>query len=179
MSGELAEPVGEVALPLPAQPRDPMRRDLGGTACGARAAPGAVRDARPGCCPRSRSGRATSARRLDRLASRQGWWRSAPRPAPAAGELGELAGQPALLLRLDEHGDQLGRGHEPHPVVLLAAGHPQGDGQMRLPRADPADEHDVGGLGDEAAVEDPQDGVAVEVRLRLEREGVQGTFNAA
>ena len=25
--GELAEPVGEVALPLPAQPRDPMRRD--------------------------------------------------------------------------------------------------------------------------------------------------------
>ena len=24
---ELAEPVGEVALPLPAQPRDPMRRD--------------------------------------------------------------------------------------------------------------------------------------------------------
>ena len=25
---ELAEPVGEVALPLPAQPRDPMRRDL-------------------------------------------------------------------------------------------------------------------------------------------------------
>ena len=27
MSGELAEPVGEVALRLPAQPRDPMRRD--------------------------------------------------------------------------------------------------------------------------------------------------------
>ena len=62
-----------------------------------------------------------------------------------AGELGELPGQPALLLRLDEHGDQLGRGHEPHPVVVLAAGHPQGDRQMRLPRADPADEHDVGG----------------------------------
>ncbi len=27
---ELAEPVGEVALPLPAQPRDPMRRDVAG-----------------------------------------------------------------------------------------------------------------------------------------------------
>ena len=57
---------------------------------------------------------------------------------------------------------------------------------MRLPRADPADEHDVGGLGNEAAVEDLQDGVAVEVRLRLEREGVQrlqhreaGVLNAA
>ena len=81
--------------------------------------------------------------------------------------------RPALLLRLDEQRDQLGRGHEPHPVVMLAAGHPQGDGQMRLPRADSADEHDVGGLGDEAAVEDLQDRVAVEVGLRLEREGVQ------
>ena len=71
-------------------------------------------------------------------------------------ELGELAGQPALLLRFDEQRDQLGRGHEPHPVVMLAAGHPQGDGQMRLPGADSADEHDVGGVGDEAAVEDLQ-----------------------
>ena len=44
---------------------------------------------------------------------------------------------------------------------------------MRLPRAHAADEHDVGGLGDEAAVEDLQNGIAVEVRLRLEREGVQ------
>ena len=42
------------------------------------------------------------------------------------------------------------------------------------------------GVGDEAAVEDLQDGVAVEVRLRLEREGVQrlehreaGVLNAA
>ena len=88
-------------------------------------------------------------------------------------ELGELAGQPALLLRFDEQRDQLGRGHEPHPVVMLAAGHPQGDGQMRLPGADSADEHDVGGVGDEAAVEDLQDRIAVEVGLRLEREGVQ------
>ena len=44
---------------------------------------------------------------------------------------------------------------------------------MGLPRADTADEHDVGGRGDEAAVEDLQDRVAVEVRLCLEREGVQ------
>ena len=44
---------------------------------------------------------------------------------------------------------------------------------MRLPRADAADEHDVGGVGDEAAVEDLQHRVAVEIRLRLEREGVQ------
>ena len=44
---------------------------------------------------------------------------------------------------------------------------------MRLPGAHTADEHDVGGLGDEAAVEDLQDRVAVEVGLRLEREGVE------
>ena len=44
---------------------------------------------------------------------------------------------------------------------------------MGLPRAHAADEHDVGGLGDEAAVEDLQNRVAVEVRLGLEREGVQ------
>ena len=44
---------------------------------------------------------------------------------------------------------------------------------MSRSRADPADEHDVSGLGDEAAVEDLQDGAAVEVRLRLEREGVE------
>ena len=61
---------------------------------------------------------------------------------------------------------RLGGGHEPYPVVVLAAGHPQGDGQTRRPRADPADVHDVGGLGDEAAVEDLQDRVAVKVRLR-------------
>ena len=41
-----------------------------------------------------------------------------------------------------------------------------------LPRADSSDEHDVGG-GDEPAVEDLQDGDAVEDGLRLEREGVQ------
>ena len=88
----------------------------------------------------------------------------------------ELAGQPALLLRFDEQRDQFGRGHEPHPVVVLAARHPQGDGQMDrcvLPRADSSDEHDVGGGGDEPAVEDLQDGDAVEDGLRLEREGVQ------
>ena len=44
---------------------------------------------------------------------------------------------------------------------------------MRLPRADAADEHDVGGVGDEAAVEDVQDRVAVQVRLCVEREGVE------
>ena len=50
----------------------------------------------------------------------------------------------------------------------------------------PADEDDVGGLGDEAAAEDRQDRVAVEVRLRVEREGVErlehretGILNAA
>ena len=57
-----------------------------------------------------------------------------------AGELVELASQPALLLRFDEQRDQLGRGHEPHPVVVLAAGHPQGDGQVRLAGADGADD---------------------------------------
>ena len=61
------------------------------------------------------------------------------------------------LLGFDEHRDQPGRGHEPHPVVVLAAGHPQGDGQVRLAGADADDEHDVGGLGDEAAVENRQD----------------------
>ena len=87
-----------------------------------------------------------------------------------ASELRELAGETALLLRLDEQRDELGRGHEPHPVVVLAAGHPQGDGQMRLPRTDSADEHDVGGVGDEAAVEDLQYRVAIEVGLYVELE---------
>ena len=71
-----------------------------------------------------------------------------------AGELVELALQPALLLRFDEQCDQLGGGHEPHPVVVLATGHSQGDGQMGLAGSHPADEDDVGGLGDEAAAED-------------------------
>ena len=44
---------------------------------------------------------------------------------------------------------------------------------MRLAGADAADVHHVGGLGDEAAVEDLQDRVAVQLRLRLEGEGVE------
>ena len=36
---ELAEPVGEVVLPLPAQPRNAMRRDVADEAAGPRAAP--------------------------------------------------------------------------------------------------------------------------------------------
>ena len=44
---------------------------------------------------------------------------------------------------------------------------------MRLPRADAADEHDGGGVGDEAAVEDLQDREPVQVRLCVEREGVE------
>ena len=42
-----------------------------------------------------------------------------------AGELGELAGETAMPLRRDEQRDQFGRGHEPHAVVVLTAGHPQ------------------------------------------------------
>ena len=42
-----------------------------------------------------------------------------------------------------------------------------------MPVPTPPTRTTFGGLGDEAAVEDLQDRVAVEVRLRIEREGVE------
>ena len=49
-----------------------------------------------------------------------------------AGELVEFPGQPPLLLRFDEQRGQLGGRQEPDPIVVLAAGHAQGDGEMGL-----------------------------------------------
>ena len=42
------------------------------SACCARCGPG--RSTSPGCCPRPRNGRGTWAKKLDRLAARQGWY---------------------------------------------------------------------------------------------------------
>ena len=64
---ELAQPVGEVALPLPAQPRDAMRRDIveeafrnREAAAGARGGP-AAGWRRPSCCPARTANRVTPA----------------------------------------------------------------------------------------------------------------------
>ena len=57
---------------------------------------------------------------------------------------------------------------------MLAAGHAQGDGKMGLAGTDAADQHDVGSLGDEGAAAQLQDRVAVQLRLRVELEGIQG-----
>ena len=60
------------------------------------------------------------------------------------------------------------------PIVVLAAGHAQGDGEMGLAGTDAADQHDVGSLGDEGAAAHLQDRIAVQLRLRVELEGIQG-----
>ena len=91
-----------------------------------------------------------------------------------AGELVEFPGQPPLLLRFDEQRGQLGGRQEPDPIVVLAAGHAQGDGEMGLAGTDAADQHDVGSLGDEGAAAHLQDRIAVHLRLRVELEGIQG-----
>ena len=39
--------------------------------------------------------------------------------------------QPALLLSFDEQRDRFGGRQESHPVVVLAAGHPEGTGNER------------------------------------------------
>ena len=44
----------------------------------------------------------------------------------------EFPGQPARFLRFDEQRGQLGGRQEPDPIVVLAAGHAQGDGKMGL-----------------------------------------------
>ena len=91
-----------------------------------------------------------------------------------AGELVEFPGQPPLLLRFDEQRGQLGGRQEPDPIVVVAAGHAQGDGEMGLAGTDAADQHDVGSLGDEGAAAQLQDRIAVQLRLRVELEGIQG-----
>ena len=91
----------------------------------------------------------------------------------AAAELVEFPGQPPLLLRFDEQRGQLGGRQEPDPIVVLAAGHAQGDGVGRA-GTDAADQHDVGSLGDEGAAAQLQDRIAVEPRLHVELEGIQG-----
>ena len=45
---------------------------------------------------------------------------------------------------------------------------------MGLAGTDAADQHDVGSLGDEGAAAQLQDRIAVQLRLRVELEGIQG-----
>ena len=66
---ELAEPVGEVALPLPPQPRDPMRRDQ-------RALRGGRQDCRFAAGPRDQGTRQAAVRGVSTGAD--------PRPPPAS-----------------------------------------------------------------------------------------------
>ena len=73
---ELAQPVGEVAFPLPAQPRDPMWRDVAEEVLGNREAPDVLEAPRDGGC----------GERTARLSPRSDRGRGPPpRLAPAGG----------------------------------------------------------------------------------------------
>lgn len=95
---------------------------------------------------------------------------------PVAPQPSQLGGEPSGAMSVGEPGDPLGRGREQHPMPVVGGGDAQTGGQVGLPGARRAEQHDVASFVQETTrcegcdlLTDGGLGVPVELLDRLDR----------
>ena len=89
------------------------------------------------------------------------------------GQETQPCGQVSLPLRLDQRGDDLGKGGEEHALARPDGLEAQHDGQVRLAGPWGSEQMDHGGAVDEGQLGQRQDAIAVQGRLEGEVEAVE------